>query len=86
MLSRTAPLLRSCYQSAARGAGRNDFSPLSLSFTIDETGGLRALKAGSHGLSSLPGCATDALKRVRADQKPDVGVVNVKVQASFRPL
>jgi eukaryotic-like serine/threonine-protein kinase len=86
MLNRTAPLLRSCYQSAARSAGRNDFSSLSLSFTIDETGGLRSAKASSHGLSALPGCASDALKRVRADQKPDVGTVKVQVQVSFRSL
>jgi serine/threonine-protein kinase len=86
MLNRTAPLLRSCYQSAARSAGRNDFSSLSLSFTIDETGGLRSPKASSHSLSSLPACAADALKRVRADQKPDVGTVKVQAQVSFRSL
>lgn len=86
MLSRTAPLLRSCYQKAARSAGRNDFSNLSLSFTIDETGGLRSPSASSHGLPSLSGCAADALKRVRADQKPDVGVVKVQAQVSFRSL
>jgi hypothetical protein len=86
LLNRTAPLLRSCYQSAARSAGRNDFSSLSLTFTIDETGGLRSPKASSHALGALPACAADALKRVRADQKPDVGTVKVQAQVSFRSL
>jgi hypothetical protein len=86
MLSRTAPLLKSCYQSAARAAARNDFAPLTLSFTIDESGGLRGGKASAHSLPSLSGCAIDTLKRVRADQKPDVGTVKVQVQVSFRPL
>jgi serine/threonine-protein kinase len=86
MLSRAVPLMRTCYQTAARGAGRNDFSSVSLSFTIDEAGLLRNTKAGSHALSGLSSCVSDALKRVRSDQKPDVGVVKVEAQVSFRPL
>ena len=86
MLARTSPLVRSCYQSSARSAMRNDFAPLVLSFNIDETGGVRSAKGASHPLPGLASCAADALKRVRSDQKPDVGTVKVEVQVSFRGL
>lgn len=86
MLSRTAPLMRTCYQSAARSALRNDFAALQLTFSIDETGGVRNAKGGSHPLPGLANCVADSLKRVRSDQKPDVGIVKVEVQVSFRGL
>jgi serine/threonine-protein kinase len=86
MLGRSAALMRTCYQSAARGAARNDFASVSVSFTIDEAGQVRSPKAGAHPLPGLSACVSDALKRVRSDQKPDVGVVKVEAQVSFRPL
>jgi serine/threonine-protein kinase len=86
MLGRAAPLLRSCYQTAARAAGRNDFASISVSFNIDEAGGVRSGKASSHALPGLSNCISDSLKRVRSDQKPDVGTVKVEAQVSFRPM
>jgi hypothetical protein len=86
MLGRSGAMMRTCYQNAARGASRNDFASVSVSFTIDEAGMVRSPKAGSHPLPGLSACVTDALKRVRSDQKPDVGVVKVEAQVSFRPL
>lgn len=86
MLSRGEPLMRSCYKNAARASGQNDFAPLSFSFKIDEAGLVRAPKASSHPLPGLSGCVSDALKRLRSDQKPDVGIVKVEAQVSFRPL
>jgi serine/threonine protein kinase len=85
-LGRSTALMRTCYQTAARAASRNDFSPATVSFTIDEAGLVRNPKAGAHSLPGLSSCVADALKRVRSDQKPDVGVVKVEAQVSFRPL
>ena len=78
--------MRTCYQTAARAAGRNDFGSVTVSFNIDEAGGVRSGKAGSHALPGLSNCIGDALKRVRSDQKPDVGIVKVEAQVSFRPM
>jgi serine/threonine protein kinase len=86
MLGRSAPLMRTCYSTAARAAGRNDFASVTVSFTIDEAGGVRSGKASSHALPGLSSCVSDALRRVRSDQKPDVGVVKVEAQVSFRPM
>jgi hypothetical protein len=86
MLGRALPLMRTCYQTAARSAGRNDFSAVSVSFNIDEAGKVSAGKASSHTLPGLSNCVNDALKRVRSDQKPDVGIVKVEAQVSFRPM
>lgn len=86
ILGRSAALMRGCYQTAARGASRNDFAAVSLSFTIDEAGLLRGPKAGPHALPGLSSCITEALKRVRSDQRPDVGTVKVEAQVSFHPL
>jgi len=86
MLGRSAPLMGACYASAARAAGRNDFASLKISFNIDEAGGVRGGKVSAHALPGLSSCVTDALKRVRSDQKPDVGIVAVEAQVSFRPL
>jgi hypothetical protein len=86
MLGRAAPLMRSCYQSAAHAAGRNDFASITVSFTIDEAGNARSGKASSHALPGLSNCVADALRRVRSDQKPDVGTVKVEAQVSFRPM
>jgi hypothetical protein len=86
MLGRSASLMKACYQSAARAAGRNDFAPVAISLTIDEAGLVRSPKAGAHALPGLAACITDGLKKVRSDQKPDVGVVKVEAQVSFRPL
>jgi eukaryotic-like serine/threonine-protein kinase len=86
MLGRSAPLLRTCYQSAARAAGRNDFASIKVSFNIDEAGGVRASEVSSHALPGLSSCVNDALRRVRSDQKPDVGTVKVEAQVSFRPM
>ncbi|HEX6243157.1 MAG TPA: hypothetical protein VFZ61_19725, partial [Polyangiales bacterium] len=86
MLGRATSLMKACYQSAARAAGRNDFAPVAISLTIDEAGAVRSPKAGAHALPGLAACITDGLKKVRSDQKPDVGVVRVEAQVSFRPL
>jgi eukaryotic-like serine/threonine-protein kinase len=86
MLARSTGLMRACYQTAARAAGRNDFAPVAISLTIDEAGLVHNPKAGAHALPGLSACITDGLKRVRSDQKPDVGVVKVEAQVSFRPL
>jgi hypothetical protein len=86
MLGRSTSLMQACYQTAAKAAGRNDFAPVAISLTIDEAGLVHSPKAGAHGLPGLSACITEGLKRVRSDQKPDVGVVKVEAQVSFRPL
>jgi serine/threonine-protein kinase len=85
-LGRTAPLMRTCYQTAARAAGRNDFSAVTITFEIEESGALRHGRASAHPLTGLSSCISDALRRVRSDQKPDVGIVKVEAQVSFRPM
>lgn len=84
MLSRAVPLIRKCYVQAAQQAGRNDFSPLAITLTIDEAGAARDIRAGNHGLSKLPACVGDALRRLRSDIKPDVGTVRVRFNVALR--
>jgi serine/threonine protein kinase len=84
MLARAEPLIHTCYVDAARRAGKNDFSSLTLSLTIDEMGAVRSVDASAHSLAGLSKCAADALKRLRSERKPDIGTVRVRFQLSFR--
>jgi serine/threonine protein kinase len=85
MLGRATPLLEECYAEAARRAGRNNFAPLSANLTIDEMGKVRKVETSSHPLSGMAGCAADALKRLRSERTPDVGVVRAKLQITLKP-
>jgi serine/threonine-protein kinase len=85
MLSRATSGIHSCYVDAAKRAGRNDFSALSVNFVIDEGGAVRQLTMGKHGLSDLPGCAANTLKRLRSERVPDVGTAQAKFLISFKP-
>jgi serine/threonine-protein kinase len=85
MLSRSTPLVHTCYVQAAKRAGKNDFSPLELALTIDEMGAVRDVRPASHPLAGLSSCVAGSMKRLRSDRKPDVGTVKVRLQLSFRP-
>jgi eukaryotic-like serine/threonine-protein kinase len=85
MLSRVTPAIKSCYGEAAKRAGRNDFSPLAVSFVIDEMGFVRQVTAGKHGLPDLGGCVSGSMKRMRAERVPDVGTVQVRLKVNFSP-
>ena len=85
MLSRSNSLVHTCYVEAAKRAGKNDFSPLNLSLTIDETGAVRDVRPESHPLPGLASCVSSSVKRLRSERKPDVGTVKVRLQLSFRP-
>ncbi len=84
MLSRAEPLLKSCYVDAAKRAGKNQFVPLTIALTIDETGAVRRIESGKHPLNGLPECAANELKRMRSDRKPDVGTVQVRFSVGFK--
>ncbi len=84
MLSRAEPLLRSCYVDAAKRAGKNQYVPLTVALTIDETGAVRRIESGKHPLNGLPDCAANELKRMRSDRKPDVGTVQVRFSVGFK--
>ena len=85
MLARLTPALRDCYASAAKRAGRNDFSALPMTFIIDEVGSVRSVSADKHPLTELPGCASGALKRMRSERVPDVGTSQVRFTVRFAP-
>jgi eukaryotic-like serine/threonine-protein kinase len=85
LLTRSLGALKSCYVEAAKRAGRNDFSSMSISLMIDEGGAVRDVSASKHGLSDLSSCASAALKRMRSDRVPDVGTVHVKFRLTFKP-
>jgi hypothetical protein len=85
MLGRATPLLEGCYAEAAQKAGRNDFAAISAKLTIDETGKVRNVETSSHALPGFAKCAGDALKRLRSERTPDVGVVRAQLQISLKP-
>jgi eukaryotic-like serine/threonine-protein kinase len=85
MLARGSAPLHSCYVDAARSANRNDFSSLSASLVIEETGSVRQVVVGRSGLGALSSCVAAALKRMRPDRVPDVGTVQVKFKLAFSP-
>ncbi len=84
MLSRAEPLMRTCYVEAAQKAGKNQFAPLAIALTIDETGAVRHIEAAKHPLSGLSECAAMGLRRLRSDRKPDVGTVKVHFSVNFK--
>ncbi|MET0343391.1 MAG: protein kinase [Polyangiales bacterium] len=85
MLARLSPSLRTCYATAAKAAGRNDYAPLAMTFLIDEVGSVRTVSAGKHPLPELPSCAAAALKRMRSERVPDVGISTVRFSIGFTP-
>jgi len=84
MLSRAEPLLRQCYATAAKRSGKNQYVPMSMALTIDETGAVRQIEAGKHPLSGLSDCVAGEFKRLRSDRKPDVGTVQVRFSTEFK--
>lgn len=84
MLSRAEPLLRRCYVEAAQRSGKNQYVPVAMALTIDETGAVRRIEAGKHPLSGLSDCVAGELKRLRSERKPDVGTVHVRFSTEFK--
>jgi len=85
MLARATSGIHTCYVDAAKRAGRNDFASIPVEFVIDEGGSVRQVTVGKHGLSELPGCAANMLKRLRSERIPDVGTAQVKFRLGFKP-
>lgn len=85
MLGRATPVVKGCYADAAKRAARNDFSPLTASLLIDESGAVRQVNVSRHGLGDLSGCAANALKHLRTERVPDVGTVQVRFKITFNP-
>jgi hypothetical protein len=84
-IERALPALRACYRSAAKARGATPLLDMSLSFEIDENSSTLNAAARGGTLPGLPGCATGAASRIRVQQAPDVGTVQVTVAIRFRP-
>ena len=51
---------------------------------LPELGALRGVESGAHPLAGLSRCVGDSLKRIRSENKPDIGTVRVRLQVTFR--
>jgi tRNA A-37 threonylcarbamoyl transferase component Bud32 len=84
MLSRAGPMVRECYLDAAGRAGSELPSSVPMWFSIDESGAVRDGSLGAQARPALAACVLQALRRVRTDQAPEAGIVNVAVELTFR--
>ena len=58
-------------------------APLNATLTIDENGRISAVAAGGHPVSGLASCVENAVRKLRSEQKPDVGTVTADIQITF---
>jgi hypothetical protein len=53
-------------------------------FSIDESGAVRDGSLGAQARPALAACVLQALRRVRADQAPEAGIVSVAAELKFQ--
>jgi eukaryotic-like serine/threonine-protein kinase len=84
MLSRAGPLVRECYLDAAGRTGSELPASVPMWFSIDASGAVRDGSLGAQARPALAACVLAALRRVRADQAPEAGIVSVAAELKFQ--
>ena len=84
-VDRHTSAVAACYRPAATRASRSPSARVTVSFTIDEDGGVRDLRASGGGLPGLDACVRGAFGSMRAVVAPDVGTVAVSFVVTYQP-
>ncbi len=75
----------SCYEKAARSAGRAPATTVTVRGIIDEDGRGRKFKASGGSLPGLAACVRGVASGIRSRTRPDTGTVDATFDVQFKP-
>ncbi len=85
-VERGFPAVRSCYQRAARAAGRSPAATVRVSLSFDDSRRATSVTAIAPGWNELAACVRSAAEQLRVQVAPDVGTADVVVDLVFQPV